>query len=156
AGTRRKMLAMQLKAKADTLLTESARHSRLERLEERLSKFTRHLGKEFLSDPALANDWKNLQVDFILSHDLAAEAMSRKKFKVVQESMEAAARENSDTEKPLRQALSENIDRRFAMIFTHAYPDKIAYERRGALELARMMFMEEAAQSERQSRQEAA
>ncbi len=144
AAPRRQMLAMHLKAKADTLLSESARHSQLQGLEERLNHFTRHLGKEFLSDPALAHDWKELQVDFIVSHDLAAEAMSRKKLKLVQARSAAAAEADGDSAAPLRQALSENIDRRFAKVFTHAYPDKIAYERRGALELARIMFMEEA------------
>lgn len=144
AASRRQMLAMHLKAKADTLLTESARHSQLQGLEERLNHFTGNLGKEFLSDPALAHDWKDLQVDFILSHDLAAEAMSRKKFKLVQERTAAAAQADGDSQAPARQALRENIDRRFAVVFTHAYPDKIAYERRGALELARIMFMGDA------------
>ncbi len=148
AAPRRQMLAMHLKAKADTMLAESARHSRLQRLEERLSHFTRNLGKEFLSDPTLAEDWTELQVDFIVSHDLAAEAMSRKKFKFVKACMAAAVEAGGDSDIPLRQALSENIDRRFAKVFTHAYPDKLAYERRGALELARIMFMEDAGRDE--------
>jgi hypothetical protein len=126
-------LRMQFEAKARALHGEASRLMRLQHLEQKLREFGRHLDTEFLRDKALATRWREMQVDFILAHDMVAESLSRKKF------MRFARAGN---ESGLRDALAKRIEVRFARVFAQAYSDKVAYERRGALEVARVMSMQ--------------
>jgi|GEM_PF-2801424 len=138
------LLAQQLMVKAEACRATSARLEHLKDLDLQLSEFTKHMEDEFLLKEDLKQRWDNLQVDFIIAHDMVAEALSRNKLNRVQKQL--AAQVDSDTDPQsdlLRNALRKNIDARFARIFAHSYPEKIGYEQRGAIEVARAMFIEE-------------
>ncbi|HET9643561.1 MAG TPA: hypothetical protein VFP68_09440, partial [Burkholderiaceae bacterium] len=140
--TKKALIGEILAVKADALMVDSARLEMLQDLEQRLNRSKRFLGTEFLRDSAYRKEWEDLQVDFIVAHDLAAEALSRKRLNSVQRQLDARADgDEKVSQDPLRDALRKHVGARFARVFAHAYPEKVAYERRGALEVARAMFM---------------
>jgi hypothetical protein len=163
-----RLLATALKAKADTCFVEEARLTKLQNLDQRMKRFAKYLNQDFLVDPKLAAEWKELQIDFIFAHDMLPEAMGRTELKAVLAAADASANTSADVtaesagaaaaddmailrdkayassstaQNPLRRALYKNLDLRFAKVLVQGLPDKLAYERRGAVEVARMMFM---------------
>lgn len=144
-GSRKKdLIAQQLMVKAEACRTAASRMERLKDLDLQLRKFTKHVGTEFLRNTDLKQTWENLQVDFIIAHDMVAEALSRNKLKCLQARLDAQV-DNEDDPKPdlLRDALRKNVNARFARVFAHSYPERIGYEQRGAIEVALAMFVEE-------------
>ncbi|HET9645339.1 MAG TPA: hypothetical protein VFP68_18745, partial [Burkholderiaceae bacterium] len=138
ADAKKALIAEVLVVKAKALTIDSARLSALQDLERRLDQSTRFLNKDFLGDPACKKEFEELQVDFIVAHDLVHEALSRNKLKKVQRQLDE--RDADCPADPVRNALRKHIGARFARVFAQAYPDKVAYERRGAIEIARAMF----------------
>jgi hypothetical protein len=237
ADEKARLLATALHAKSQSCFVEEARLSKLQDLDQRMKRFMKNLNKDFLVDPKEEAEWKELQIDFIVAHDMAGEALGASGLaKVIKAQEEAqiaeadlpdeaiatlnaqikeayahneihlAAVQSATTDEaltqaqadarratlelnslieqqeaalqakstanqakaqaeatpqsdlaaieamafsgsatatdPLRRALYKNIDLRFAKAMVQSVPDKLAYERRGAIEVARMMFME--------------
>lgn len=134
------LLARQLLVKVHACGSESARLERLQDLESRLKAFadTKSMQREDLM-------WEDIQVDFIIAHDMVAEALSRNKLKRVQKQLDADLPDTKECESDaLRDALRKNVQVRLARVLAHSFPDRIDYERRGAIEVARAMFQKSA------------
>lgn len=137
------LLAQQIRIKAETLRATSVRLEHLQDLEIRLDEFAGKVDTGFLSNQNLKRSWEDLQVDFIVSHDMVPEALSKGSLKRVQKQL--AAQVDSDAEsRPdvLRDALRKNVGTRLARVFAHSYPERVDYERRGVIEVALAMFVE--------------
>jgi hypothetical protein len=141
---KKELLAQQLMVKVKACRDASVRLDHLKRLDLQLSGFEEHMEDKFLLNEDLKKTWDDLQVDFIIAHDMVAEALSRSTLKRVQKQLDAQGDSDADPQPDLlRNALRKNIGARFARVFAHSYPEKIGYEQRGAIEVARAMFVEE-------------
>ncbi|HET9642447.1 MAG TPA: hypothetical protein VFP68_03595 [Burkholderiaceae bacterium] len=141
-SVKRDLLLEQLVVKAEACRLAAARLNLLEDLELRLTEFsTLHAGSDDLGEADVKKTWDDIRVDFIIAHDMAVEALSKKGRRKVREKLAMQAPDEPGfSVDPLREALHKNIDARFAKVFAHSFPRRIGYVQRGVIEVALAMF----------------
>jgi hypothetical protein len=131
------LLTEQLMIKTQAVRLTAMRLALLEDLELQLTKFSnQHPDSKDLGNAEVKEVWDNIQIDFIVAHGMAMDALSRKKREEVRKKLDM----KEVLTDPLREALHKNINKRFARVFAHSFPKRIGYVQRGVIEIALAMF----------------
>ena len=144
-SSKRDSLSELLIVKAEACRLAGARLKLLEDLELRLTEFAwLNPGTDDLKKVEVKEERDDIQIDFIIAHDMATEALSKNERARVRKKLEAQSQDGTqNTSDPLRDALRKDINTRFAKVFAHAFPKRIGYVQRGVIEIALEMFCKE-------------